>query len=238
TGNQADAVETVVEADHVALSVRKLMAARIEWKGTASELKEALEVYVLGPEGRQRAPKGWPADPHALSGRLRRAATALRKTGLEVGFSRTEAARTITIGPATAPTDEPGYKRGKSASDASPRHEPSKSRGLEMTRSLTQPLASKAASSDASRANPLKAPDNDGRDAHDAEFPTVLRDPSRPNKGKNGAADDGLDIPGFLVRGTPLAQETQRRLRLCGYSHERVSAMTPEEARAILGKFS
>jgi len=240
-GNQAAAVETVVEADHVALAVRKLMAARIEWMGTATELKEALEVYVLGPEGRQRAPKGWPADPHALAGRLRRAATALRKTGLEVEFSRSETARTITIRPVMGPTDEPGHKKGKNASSESPRHEPSKSKGLGLTQAITQPLAPQLASSNASRANPLKVLSNDARDRPDAKIPTILGDPSRSNNGKNVAVGDGLDIPAFLARGTmasppTLARETQRRLRLCGYSHERISIMTPEEAAGILGQ--
>jgi hypothetical protein len=35
-----------------------------------------------------------------------------------------------------------------------------------------------------------------------------------------------------------ISEEMRRRLRLCGYSHERVAQMTPQEAHAILGQFS
>jgi hypothetical protein len=41
--------------------------------------------------------KTWPDGPRALAGRLRRAATFLRKIGIEVGFGREGRARTRTI---------------------------------------------------------------------------------------------------------------------------------------------
>ena len=41
--------------------------------------------------------KGWPDSPRALSGRLRRAATFLRKVGIEISYEREGRARTRTI---------------------------------------------------------------------------------------------------------------------------------------------
>ncbi|MCI0465753.1 MAG: hypothetical protein L0Y57_01925 [Beijerinckiaceae bacterium] len=41
--------------------------------------------------------KTWPDNPRTLAGRLRRAATFLRKVGIEIGFEREGRARTRTI---------------------------------------------------------------------------------------------------------------------------------------------
>jgi hypothetical protein len=35
-----------------------------------------------------------------------------------------------------------------------------------------------------------------------------------------------------------ISEEMKRRLRLCGYSHERIAQMTPREANEVLGRFS
>src|SRR5262249_10820247 len=35
-----------------------------------------------------------------------------------------------------------------------------------------------------------------------------------------------------------LSHETERRLRLCGYSHDRIASMTPQEAHGILGQLA
>ena len=52
--------------------------------------------------------KTWPDSPRALAGRLRRAATFLRKIGIEIGFEREGRARTRTIRITT--TDHPRQK--------------------------------------------------------------------------------------------------------------------------------
>ncbi len=80
-GNRDDAVENVIEADPVAAAVRAMMAQRTEWTGTASDLLTELS-ETTGE--RIAKSKAWPASPRALSGRLRRAATFLRKIGIEV----------------------------------------------------------------------------------------------------------------------------------------------------------
>lgn len=76
--NRDDAVEGVIDADPVATAVRALMTERTEWTGTASDLLGALEEVVGDRIAKSR---NWPGGPRALSGRLRRAATFLRKIG-------------------------------------------------------------------------------------------------------------------------------------------------------------
>jgi hypothetical protein len=93
-GNRDEAVEGVIDADPIATAVRAVMAAQTVWTGTASELLDAL-VEVVGE--RVAKSKGWPDSPRALAGRLRRAATFLRKVGIEIRFDREGNARTRII---------------------------------------------------------------------------------------------------------------------------------------------
>src|SRR5208337_2057620 len=81
-----------------AAAVRAVMATRTVWTGTASDLLGAL-AEVVGE--RVAKSKTWPDGPRALAGRLRRAATFLRKVGIEIGFGRQGRARTRTINIAT-----------------------------------------------------------------------------------------------------------------------------------------
>src|SRR5262249_11453923 len=83
--NRADAVESVIDSDPVAAAVRALLGNRADWSGTATDLLELLGQTVGEKITRS---KSWPADARALSGRLKRAATFLRKVGIEVEFSR------------------------------------------------------------------------------------------------------------------------------------------------------
>lgn len=93
-GNRDEAVEGVIEADPIATAVRALMETRTEWTGTASELLGALA--ELAGE-RVAKSKSWPESPRGLGGRLRRAATFLRKIGIDIGFEREGRARTRII---------------------------------------------------------------------------------------------------------------------------------------------
>ena len=101
-GNHDEAVEGVIDADPIAAAIRALMATRTEWVGNASDLLGALSELV---GERVVKSKTWPDSPRALSGRLRRAATFLRKIGVEISFERKgrERARTITIVTCPAP---------------------------------------------------------------------------------------------------------------------------------------
>lgn len=82
-GNRAEAVELSLEADVVAVAVRTHMADKNEWSGTPKELYDALENHVS--EATQKS-KAWPKAPNWLSNRLKRAATFLRKVGIEIDF--------------------------------------------------------------------------------------------------------------------------------------------------------
>ena len=84
-GHRDDAVEGVIDADPIAAAVRAVMTTRTEWTGTASELLGALAEMV---GERVAKSKTWPDSPRALAGRLRRAATFLRKIGIDIGFER------------------------------------------------------------------------------------------------------------------------------------------------------
>jgi len=118
-GNRDEAVEGVIDADPIAAAVRAVMATRTVWTGKASDLLAALG-EVVGERGVKS--KTWPDSPRALSGRLRRAATFLRKIGIEIVFGREGRARTrtitITITTHSAPESEGMRPSSPSASSA------------------------------------------------------------------------------------------------------------------------
>src|SRR5262249_39277962 len=103
--------------------IRELMAARTEWKGTASQLLHALE--EIAGERTVRS-KGWPISAKSLGRGLRRPATFLRKIGIEIDRERDphskERTRTIII------TRTPPL--GKETSEMSNRPKDSKTNGL------------------------------------------------------------------------------------------------------------
>jgi hypothetical protein len=115
-GNRDEAVDSVIDADPIAAAVGVLMVARTLWTGTASELLGALGEQV-GERGVKT--KTWPDSPRALSGRLRRAATFLRKIGIEIVFGREGRARTRTITISTQLTPESEGARASAPSAAS-----------------------------------------------------------------------------------------------------------------------
>lgn len=91
--NLEDAVADVIEADPVAMSLSAFMTSRPTWSGTAGGLLQLLT--RLG--GDHAKHKTWPTTARALAGRVRRAATFLRKTGLNIVFSREGHARARMI---------------------------------------------------------------------------------------------------------------------------------------------
>jgi hypothetical protein len=62
------------------------MAERSSWAGSAADLLRAGADY--GSDGTARKSTGWPKNPRALAGRLRRAQTFLRALGIDITFSR------------------------------------------------------------------------------------------------------------------------------------------------------
>jgi hypothetical protein len=98
-----------------------MMAARTVGTGTASDLLGALG-EVVGE--RAAKSKTWPDSPRALAGRLRRAATFLRKIGIEITFGREGRARTRTIHIALTPNqlapEEAGARPSASSVPSAP----------------------------------------------------------------------------------------------------------------------
>jgi hypothetical protein len=174
-GNRDDAVEGVIDADLIATAVRAVMATRTVWTGTASDLLDAL-AEVVGE--RVAKSKTWPDGPRALAGRLRRAATFLRKIGIEIGFGREGRARTRTINITTIQTFSTPEKLGAEPSapsaSSAPRAKSNLAKGF-----AAQSVRTVADAADASgnghaptvRANPLKTSAGIAADDADANPP-------------------------------------------------------------------
>ena len=99
--NLLDVVDTVIESDLVGSTVRQFAEEEAPWSGTASDLLDRLRVFANESTTRSR---DWPNSPDALSNRLRRAATFLRKVGVEIAFDRVGKHRTRTVTITTFPS--------------------------------------------------------------------------------------------------------------------------------------
>ena len=171
-GNQDEAVEGVIDADPIAAAVRAVIATRTEWTGTASDLLGAL-AEVAGE--RIAKSKTWPDGPRALAGRLRRAATFLRKIGIEIGFGREGRARTRTINITTIqPSAAPEKPGAQPSAPSAPKAKSNPANGF-----AAQSLRTVAHDADGSgnrnastvRANPLKTNAGTAADGADANPP-------------------------------------------------------------------
>lgn len=171
-GNRDEAVEGVIDADPVAAAVRAVMLERTEWTGTASDLLGA-----LGEAAGERIAKSktWPDSPRALSGRLRRAATFLRKIGIEVSFEREGRARTriirITAGGADSAPERGGAQPSAPSATSAPRSISSSVNGFGAPDPRTIANDADARPSrldDSVRPNPLTSKGRDGADGTDA----------------------------------------------------------------------
>ncbi len=85
--NRRAVLEGIIDADPVAACVRELMSERSSWSGSAADLLR-LSADYSGCERISRDSSGWPKNPRALSGHLRRAQTFLRALGIDITFSR------------------------------------------------------------------------------------------------------------------------------------------------------
>lgn len=181
--NRLEAVVTVLEGDLVATAIRNFVQLRggAKWSGTATSLLSALTAEV----GESRS-KGWPSDSARLSGRLKRAAPALRKIGIRIEFTRQGGTRgggtrliTITSAPANPDPGRP-KRNGKSSSPASPSSPDNEINDLEKRPAsplASPPLSASQASppspspaSPERHQTPLKNNDNDAGDGGDGDF--------------------------------------------------------------------
>jgi hypothetical protein len=143
------------------------MQALTEWTGTASDLLGAL-AEMAGE--RVAKSKTWPDSPRALAGRLRRAATFLRKVGIDIGFEREGRARTRTIHITTAAPDSRQARQSASSAPSTDPVKPNVGNGFESRnlRTVGDPADGSPGETAATvRANPLKTnieTDADGAD--------------------------------------------------------------------------
>jgi hypothetical protein len=185
-GNRDEAVEGVIEADPVATAVRAFMASRAVWAGTASDLLGGLSAAA---DERIAKAKTWPENARALSGRLRRAATSLRKVGIEISFERQDRRRTRVIR-ITANPSQPGAESGgarPSAPSIPSAQSPKSMSGNGLAAAKPRTVASDADglekdSGDIVRTNSLKSNGGTVADDADANFPIQ----SVPDKASSG----------------------------------------------------
>ena len=185
-GNQDEAVDGVIEADPIAATARSFMAERTEWTGTAADLLSALRELV---DERATKEKTWPNNARALSGRLRRAATFLRKVGVEVTFTREARARIIAL---KKPSRQNG---GNSASFASPSSHALPLNGLPEDGIAPPIVNAPSPAINAVISEQLKSNGNDTGDAYDGKIPSFSaggNGHSRPCAQCNG--DDGKQL--------------------------------------------
>jgi hypothetical protein len=174
-GNRDEAVEGVIDGDPIATAVRAIMATRTVWTGTASDLLGAL-AEVAGE--RVAKSKTWPDGPRALAGRLRRAATFLRKIGIEIGFGREGRARTRIINITTMQAFSPPENREAEPSASSALSAPTM-KSIPANGFAPQSMGTVAGDADGScngnaltvRANPLKNNTETAADDLDANLP-------------------------------------------------------------------
>ena len=95
SANRSAAVERFIDTDPVAACVREIMSDCRNWSGSASDLLRACADHAGDDVPRRSA--GWPKNPRALAGRLRRMQTFLRTFGIEIAFSREGRTGTRTI---------------------------------------------------------------------------------------------------------------------------------------------
>jgi hypothetical protein len=83
--NRRQAVDTVLDADPVAMALRQHLDGSAKWEGTATALLDVLGELVAEHIRRSR---DWPASARALSSRLTRLAPSLRRVGITIDRER------------------------------------------------------------------------------------------------------------------------------------------------------
>jgi hypothetical protein len=199
--NRATAAEVTLEYDLVASAVRALMQNRREWVGTAAELLTALG--NLTDENLRRS-RDWPRTPRGLSGRLRRAASNLRKAGIDVAFVREghERQRNIHITTLPRQPDKEGIQPSASSSPSEDGKNRSPGNGLggdgrgDDRRTVDGKSEATVLHTDA--ANPLKTNGGDGGNGADGQIHT-LSGRTCANCGKADPSPNLVSVDGLTV---------------------------------------
>jgi hypothetical protein len=179
-GNRDEAVNSVIEADLVAVAICAMVPAQTDWTGTATDLLAELgkKIGEVGTKARS-----WPKSPNGLSKQLRRLATFLRKIGIGISYTRKnhEGTRTITISNFGSGPEIEGLQPSASSASSTINENRSAGKGLESNQLLT--VDDHADDSDQYTksivsGNLLKNNGADGADDADADMPY----PSKPKK--------------------------------------------------------
>jgi hypothetical protein len=181
-GNRSEAVESIIEADLIAMAIRKLLTGRSEWTGTAAQLLSALAPLTAEPE---RSSKNWPPDSTRLSGRLRRLMPALRQVSIMITFDDKKRPRLIHV--AHLPEQERKSASGATDSDGSG--------------GLQSYVATDAADAGVADLRHCSAPEP-GADASRLA-PSQGAQPSDPPKAATSDSGDEVGIPDILRRSRP-----------------------------------
>jgi hypothetical protein len=140
TRNLADSIETVIDGDPVATAVRSLMSRHTTWTGTATYLLQTL--VEIEPALSQQ--NDWPRSPRILSRMLRRLATFLRKTGIDITLdgraptSKRERLIAITVAATASPAPT---SSGASSASELPAHSSSEGQAEPVDSRTASPLA-------------------------------------------------------------------------------------------------
>jgi hypothetical protein len=167
--NRDTAVETVLEADTVAMAVLSLMSKTTRWEGTATDL-----LLVLAGEASDavRREQKWPKNGRALSGRLRRAMPSLRECGITIEREREGKTRVrkLTI----SRVAEKGGNLASASSAASVVATNSASTNdLEVDTGRAQTRGADANGVDSARRNSLETVEADAVDEADTNYPPL-----------------------------------------------------------------
>jgi hypothetical protein len=258
--NIQGAVESVLEASPVSVAVRSLMdrLAAKKWEGTSSDLLTRLTDLVGEKVANSKA---WPGNSRALSGRLRRAASFLRRVGINVAFGReghvrsrqititadTSAAGTTDAGKfasaPSAPNPEPLFSLEQAAGGADANVGDADANAFGATQATVRINALKQRDQD--RADDADAKISESSAAGDGAMPERSAPPSpdaSPQKGNGAGCASSASHP--VSPNAPqsasvafmLTQDMRRRLRACGYSDEAIAHLTPQQAHEILSR--
>lgn len=94
--NKDEAAVCLIESDDFTSAVRRLIADRKEWKGTARELKKAIDADVTIDDYIKQS-RAWPKNPQNVSHKMKLAAPSFRSMGIDVIFRTSHGKKRVIV---------------------------------------------------------------------------------------------------------------------------------------------
>ena len=94
--NKDEAAVCLIESDDFTSAVRRLIADRKEWKGTARELKKAIDADVTIDDYIKQS-RAWPKNPQNVSHKMKLAAPSFRSMGIDVIFRTSHGKKRLIV---------------------------------------------------------------------------------------------------------------------------------------------